>query len=195
MRGQGLSEVFIRDPPDPRELTAPSADSGMRAGGFRRDGSQSRGVGSGWRMRRPLEDHLATLPQLRAALPTSARTRFLRFRAEAGAAGSRPPGPRWHGDRGTRRTPNTLRSCPRRLPFAGVGAAFRVGATWPWPGGGLGPPLAGRVTQAAAAPASHEGGRRPLGGGGGGGGGCGWRPGRGRAAGGAGAGGAPLESP
>lgn len=112
---------------------------------------------------------------------------------ESGAARSRSPSPRWYGDGDARRAPGTPRSCPRWPPLSGVGAVFWVGATWPWPGGGLGPPLAGRVTQAAAVTASHEGGRRPLGGGGGGGGGCGWRPGRGRAAGGAAAGGAARE--
>lgn len=77
---------------------------------------------------------------------------------EPGGAGSRSPTPRWPPSGGARRAPGTPRSCPGRPLFAGVGAVLLAGATWPRPGWGLGLPHAGRVTQAAAVPASHEGG-------------------------------------
>jgi hypothetical protein len=126
-------------------------------------------AGCGWRLRKPLPDHLVVLPQLCLwafrgqlsrpsclwLLPASSASLNQR---ELGGARSR--------FQKSPRRPEVLPSVPS---LCGGGRLCRIEATWFWRGWGLGTPPAplAAVTQAAAVPASHEGGWRPPGGGGG----------------------------
>lgn len=140
-------------------------------------------MGSGWRMRRPSEDHLVISPQLCSPtrrsesnsgrlLPPLAFTCLLPFPEPERSRRRRVPlsypevAPFWGRQKGLRH-PEVLPLVPS---LGGGGRCLRAGATRPRPGGGLGLPHMSPVTQAAAVPPSHEGGWRPLVGGGG----CGW---------------------